>query len=176
MCLQISQGMEYLTSQSIIHRDLAARNCMWDRVEYTNINIVVNFFACRIDSDGVIKVADFGLSKSAYEKLYFRENKSENVKLPIKWLAIECMEDGVFSEKSDVVSTTLIYTLWLLLAFSKFYAIFYSGHLEWHVGRYSVVVRYHMEDCHHWVYQGCWKVVREWKHQTMQLAHRKCIL
>ena len=78
----------------------------------------------------MIKVADFGLSKSAYEKLYFRENKSENVKLPIKWLAIECMEDGVFSEKSDVVSSTLIYTLWLLLAFSKFYAISYSGHLE----------------------------------------------
>ena len=30
MCLQISQGMEYLISQSIIHRDLAARNCMWE--------------------------------------------------------------------------------------------------------------------------------------------------
>ena len=67
-----------------------------------------NFFAHRIDRDGVIKVADFGLSKSTYEKLYFRENKSENVKLPIKWLAIECMEDGVFSEKSDVVSSTLM--------------------------------------------------------------------
>ena len=88
-------------------------------------------FDCRIDSNGVIKVADFGLSKSIfYDKLYFREDKNENVKLPIKWLAIECMEDGVFSEKSDVVSTTLIYTLWLLLAFSKFYAISYSGHLE----------------------------------------------
>ena len=92
---------------------------------------MANFFVCiRIDSNGVIKVADFGLSKSAYEKMYFRENKRENIKLPIKWLAIECMEDGVFSEKSDVVGSRLnTNTLWLL-AFSKFYAISYSGHLE----------------------------------------------
>ena len=62
---------------------------------------------CRIDEAGVIKVADFGLSQSIYEQLYFRQDKSDSVKLPIKWLAIECMEDGVFSEKSDVVSTWL---------------------------------------------------------------------
>ena len=59
---------------------------------------------CRIDDRGVIKVADFGLSKSTYEKLYFRQDKSENVKLPIKWLAIEGIEYGLFSEKSDIVS------------------------------------------------------------------------
>ena len=54
----------------------------------------------------MVKVADFGLSKSTYEKLYFRQEKSDNVKLPIKWLAVECIEDGVFSEKSDVVSVS----------------------------------------------------------------------
>ena len=70
----------------------------------------------------MIKVADFGLSKSTYEKLYFKENKSENVKLPVKWLAIECMEDGVFSEKSDVVSSKLM--LCSQLANSKFYATY----------------------------------------------------
>ena len=69
----------------------------------------------RIDADGVIKVADFGLSKSMYEKRYYRQDKSEGVKLPIKWLAIECMEYGVFSEKSDVVSQCAIQnhsTMW----------------------------------------------------------------
>ena len=54
----------------------------------------------------MVKVADFGLSKSTYEKLYFRQEKSDNAKLPIKWLAVECIEDSVFSEKSDVVSVS----------------------------------------------------------------------
>ena len=53
----------------------------------------------------VIKVADFGLSESIdTNKDYFRQNQDNAVKLPIKWLAIESINDGVFSEKTDVVS------------------------------------------------------------------------
>ena len=64
--------------------------------------------SCRIDEAGIIKVADFGLAKSTYEKLYFRQSKGEPVKLPIKWMAIESIEDGVFSEKSDAVRQRLM--------------------------------------------------------------------
>ena len=60
----------------------------------------------RIDEAGVIKVADFGLAKSTYEKMYFRQDKGQPVKLPVKWMAIESIEDAVFSEKSDVVSVS----------------------------------------------------------------------
>ena len=52
-------------------------------------------------------MADFGLSRDLNERLYFREDRKEKVKLPFKWMAIESMQDGVFSEKTDVVSMVL---------------------------------------------------------------------
>lgn len=52
----------------------------------------------------VIKVADFGLAVNVGTKHYFRQDKDEIVKLPLRWLAPESIHDFVFSEKSDVVS------------------------------------------------------------------------
>ena len=61
----------------------------------------------------MIKVTDFGLSEDIYARNYFRQGKQgENgeapVRLPIKWLALESLNDGVFSEKSDVVRNIMI--------------------------------------------------------------------
>ncbi len=57
----------------------------------------------------VIKVADFGLAESMdTTKEYFRQDEDVITKLPIKWLALESTMDGVFSEKSDVVSNFCI--------------------------------------------------------------------
>ncbi|XP_019859517.1 PREDICTED: muscle, skeletal receptor tyrosine-protein kinase-like [Amphimedon queenslandica] len=92
ICLQVANGMSYLASQRFVHCDLAARNCM-------------------IDDNGIIKVADFGLSEDIYACNYFRQLKnsdnnsgSSTVKLPVKWMALESLHDGLFSEKSDVWS------------------------------------------------------------------------
>ncbi len=62
-------------------------------------------FSSRIDANRIIKVADFGLSESMYTRNYYKQNiEDEGAKLPMKWMAIECLHDGVFNEKTDVVS------------------------------------------------------------------------
>ena len=60
------------------------------------------FFVNRVASTGVIKVADFGLTEDVYQRNYFRQDAS-NIRLPIKWMALESLHDRLFSEKSDVV-------------------------------------------------------------------------
>ena len=53
----------------------------------------------------MIKVADFGLSEDIYTSTYYRQEKSDTaVKLPVKWMPPESIADGIFTEKSDVVS------------------------------------------------------------------------
>ena len=61
---------------------------------------------CRISSEGVIKVADFGLAEDIYTVEYFKQSHDDAggpVKLPIKWMALESIHYGKFNEKTDVV-------------------------------------------------------------------------
>ena len=67
---------------------------------------VISILCFRISSDGIIKVADFGLSEDIYESEYFKHPKEskEKVKLPLKWMAPESIHYRTFNEKTDVVS------------------------------------------------------------------------
>ena len=58
---------------------------------------------CRLDSNGDVKVGDFGLAEDVYSTGYFRQSDSERIKLPYKWLALESLNDAIFNEKTDVV-------------------------------------------------------------------------
>ena len=61
----------------------------------------------------MIKVSDFGLTEDIYAMNYFRQGRQGEdgeapVKLPVRWMAVESLNDGVFSEKTDVVGLELI--------------------------------------------------------------------
>jgi len=56
----------------------------------------------RVDRDRVVKVADFGLSRFIEEKEYYRPIDRTR-EIPIKWMAIECMTEEIYTTKTDVV-------------------------------------------------------------------------
>ena len=62
----------------------------------------------RVDWDLTIKVADFGLARVLdEEKNCYRATQGGKARLPIRWVALEGLVDGVFTSKSDVVSWQL---------------------------------------------------------------------
>ena len=50
----------------------------------------------------MIKISDFGLSENAYVNQYSFIEDTEK-RLPLRWMAIESIFRGMYSEKSDVV-------------------------------------------------------------------------
>ena len=67
------------------------------------MNLWIIIIHHRIDHRFVIKISDFGLTEDVYSRNYFRQTAETAIKLPVKWMAPESFEDGIFSEKSDVV-------------------------------------------------------------------------
>ena len=65
--------------------------------------MIAHNYVHRLDSEGNIKVSDFGLSEDIYVTGYFRQKKDDAVRLPFKWMAPESLRDGLFTHKSDVV-------------------------------------------------------------------------
>ena len=65
------------------------------------------YYLSRIDGNGVIKVADFGLTEDMYGTNYFRRRQSvtgNEEKVPIRWMAPESIEENIYTEATDVVS------------------------------------------------------------------------
>ena len=92
---QISCGMEFLAEENIYHGDLAARNIL-------------------LSECLVAKISDFGLSKRLYDKIFtFDQENDRTLSLPVKWLALETLQDKKASLKCDIWSFgVLAWEIW----------------------------------------------------------------
>nr|XP_058964172.1 uncharacterized protein LOC131790911 isoform X2 [Pocillopora verrucosa] len=79
----VARGMLHLASKKCVHRDLAARNVL-------------------LGEENVAMVSDFGLSRDVYESGEY-ESTSGGI-LPVRWMALESLEDYTYNTKTDVWS------------------------------------------------------------------------
>ena len=69
---------EYLSELNIVHRDLASRNIL-------------------VGDNKQLKISDFGLARE--DECYVKTTEG---KLPLRWMAIESIQERMFTSKSDV--------------------------------------------------------------------------
>jgi len=83
----ICQGIMHLHKNNIVHRDLAARNIL--------LSAAMQPVVC-----------DFGFARELEQQEEIGQTKSEVG--PIRWMAVECLTDRLYSKKSDVWSFGVI--------------------------------------------------------------------
>ena len=98
MCVQVAQGMIYLSNENLVHKDLATRNCV-------------------VMPDGTVKISDSSFSWNLYPIEYMYDELRQRY-LPIRWMALECLKMGYYDISSDVWSYGIL--LWEVMTLSLY--------------------------------------------------------
>ncbi|CAJ1051062.1 receptor tyrosine-protein kinase erbB-3a isoform X1 [Xyrichtys novacula] len=93
-CVQIAKGMYYLEENRVVHRNLAARNVL-------------------LKSNYTAQISDYGIADLLYpdDKKYFYNE----IKAPIKWMALESILFRRYTHQSDVWSYGV--TVWEMMSY-----------------------------------------------------------
>uniref|UniRef100_A0A3Q3JPD8 Receptor protein-tyrosine kinase n=1 Tax=Monopterus albus TaxID=43700 RepID=A0A3Q3JPD8_MONAL len=93
-CVQIAKGMYYLEENRMVHRNLAARNVL-------------------LKNNYTAQISDYGIADLLYpdDKKYFYNE----VKTPIKWMALESILFRIYTHQSDVWSYGV--TIWEMMSY-----------------------------------------------------------
>ncbi|KAG7155890.1 Tyrosine-protein kinase transforming protein ros-like [Homarus americanus] len=97
MALDVCRALAYLTELRYVHRDVACRNCL-------------------VSAERVVKLSDFGMTRPMYESDYYRFNR--RAMLPVRWMSPESLEDGMFTNMSDMWSYGVL--LYEIITFGSF--------------------------------------------------------
>lgn len=84
---QLLSGLDYLHENKVIHKDIKGANIL-------------------VDTDGIVKLSDFGCSKLIEKTLtlYLKENKNNGIQGSIPWMAPEVIKQTKYGRKSDIWS------------------------------------------------------------------------
>eukprot|EP00051_Salpingoeca_urceolata_P009238 m.112831 g.112831 ORF g.112831 m.112831 type:complete len:1600 (+) comp16204_c0_seq1:123-4922(+) len=94
MASDVAAGMVFLAEIKFVHRDLACRNCL-------------------VSEDLTVKISDFGMSRDVHYTDYYRKNGQ--ALMPVRWMAPECLTEGIFTSETDVWSMGVV--LWEMISF-----------------------------------------------------------